>query len=368
MAEQWLAAHLGVSADVAAVADVFVRRAGELLREGVGADVAADEAFAFEVRAEPGAHGQVAHLRIVTGTIESHGSRVSMPLRWEPVKPAAFPSFTGSMEFHPITDDVGQLTVLGRYDSTGLQLAPTAAMDALRATARRLLRALATSLGRTVSAGPWPAGSPALRARDLMTPDPLTVRDDTPLQVACLILLREQVGGVPVVDASGTLVGVLSESDLLAREAAPRQRSGVAASHERARRLATTAGEACTRPAVTAGPDMSAREAARVLLDEDVSRLVVVGEGRPIGVLSRHDVLKALARSPVELQDHIDAALDNLGAQGAQAEVLADGTVRLTGQVGDRNSVPVIEHAVWSVDGVSQVRNELTWRPAVVPD
>lgn len=123
------------------------------------------------------------------------------------------------------------------------------------------------------------------------------------------MLLREQISGAPVVDDQGALVGVLTESDLLAREAALRWRGGLAANRERAQRLAVTAGDVCTRPARTIGPDMSVREAARTLLDEDVSRLAVVEADRLIGVLSPYDVLSALARFPAELQEYVDAAV-----------------------------------------------------------
>ncbi|MEX2618921.1 MAG: CBS domain-containing protein [Egibacteraceae bacterium] len=58
--------------------------------------------------------------------------------------------------------------------------------------------------------------------RDLMTPDLIALPEDTPLHVACLLLLREQIGGAPVVDDQGALVGVLTERSARPRGGAPK--------------------------------------------------------------------------------------------------------------------------------------------------
>ena len=106
------------------------------------------------------------------------------------------------------------------------------------------------------------------------------------------MLLREGVSAAPVVDDDGTVVGVFSHSDVLARFAAPRQRRGPLARVDDRHAEAVTVGEACSRPAVTIGADATVDTAARELLDRDIGRLVVLRDGALAGVVSRTDVLK----------------------------------------------------------------------------
>jgi CBS domain-containing protein len=360
--DQWLYTHLAVAGDPLATAEVFRKRAPRLLRDGLSVAGMPDRSFGLEAHLNAGGAPRLVQLSLRTGTVELHGSCLRLPLEWEPTESGTFAPFEGGLEFEVTEDGRGELCIFGRYRLDDLDHPPAAAMEATRATARRLLRGLASELGRIVPGLPWPpTGETPLRVADLMTPQPITLHEDTPLPVASLVLLREQVGGVPVLNTAGDVVGVLSESDLLAREAAPRRRSGIAARYEQTRRRASTAGEACTRPPLTVSPEASVREAARMLLDADVGRLVVIGDHGLAGVLSRHDVLRALARSPAQLLRHVEAALDAEGVHEVRAEVLAAGMVRLTGQVRHRSSVAALEHAIWAVDGVADVRNELTW-------
>jgi CBS domain-containing protein len=362
MIDQWLYTHLGIGGDPVLLASVFSAHAEQLLRAGLGVDPDADEPISLQVHVGTGETGGMPAIRISTGPVETQGTCLRMPLRWEPEQAGTVSSFAGALELTTTSGSDSELAVFGRYSTAEAHLPPLVVMDATRATARRLLRALAMELGRRIPALPTAVPAAAsLLVRDLMTAEPVTVLADAPLHTACMLMLREQIGGMPVVDRTGAVVGVLSESDLLAREAAPRRRSGIAGRHERARRLADTAGEACTRPAVTVAPDTSVREAARILLDEDISRLVVLDGARLAGVLSRHDVLRALARTPAQLQEEVDAAVDALAIHGVHAQVLASGTVRLTGTVAQRSRVGPVEHAIWSLDGVAEVRNELTW-------
>jgi CBS domain-containing protein len=362
MIDQWLYTHLGIGGDPVLLANAFRAHAGQLLRAGLGVDPDTGEPISLQVHVGASETGGLPAIRVSTGPVDVQEACLRMPLHWEPEQAGTVSSFAGALELTTTSGAGSELAVFGRYSTAEAHLPPLVVMDATRATARRLLRALAMELGRRIPALPTAVPAAAsLLVRDLMTPEPVTVLADAPLHTACSLMLRQQIGGLPVVDHSGGVVGVLSESDLLAREAAPRRRSGIAGRHERARRLAGTAGEACTRPAVTVGPDVSVREAARILLDEDISRLVVLDGDRLVGLLSRHDVLRALARSPAQLQEEVDATVAGLAVQGVHAQVLASGTVRLTGTVPQRSRVGPVEHAIWSLDGVAEVRNQLAW-------
>jgi CBS domain-containing protein len=132
------------------------------------------------------------------------------------------------------------------------------------------------------------------RVADVMTTEPVTLDEDDSVHVGGAVLLREGISGAPVIDRDGGLAGVFSHSDVLARFAAPRQRRGALARLDDRHARAKTVGEACSRPAITIGPDATVDTAARELLDRDIGRLVVVAHGTVVGVLSRSDVLKLL--------------------------------------------------------------------------
>jgi CBS domain-containing protein len=134
---------------------------------------------------------------------------------------------------------------------------------------------------------------------DVMTRELSVVRDDEPLIGAIRKLLRRRVSGLPVVDASGKLVGMLSEWDLLRwqGEAASHPTRGSAAGpSDYAHRLEqTSVRQVMTRPAVSLEPSEPLSSALSAMLDHKISRIVVVKDERPIGIVTRADVLKVMA-------------------------------------------------------------------------
>lgn len=122
---------------------------------------------------------------------------------------------------------------------------------------------------------------------DLMTGDPVFASVDMPLADAAAIMDFYRVSGLPVVDADGVLVGVLSQTDLLhARTTEPLWGAwpGLAVRH------------LMTRPAVTVTPDVSIEAAARLMEERRIHRLVVTAaDGEtPIGVLSVSDLVRSM--------------------------------------------------------------------------
>lgn len=363
MSTHWLYTHLGVAADPALVAELLASRAAALLRQALDLPAEAREPLVVEVYVDDGGSLRRERVALSLGAVARAGSWVRMALRWQPVSGTALPAFDGAVEFGADERGVGELAVFGSCAALGDEPVAGEAMQATYATARRLLRGVASEIGGVLpDVGTSPRRPAVLRVRDVMTPDPVTLREDTPILVAALALLRHQIGGVPVVDATGRAVGVLSESDLLLHEAVD-----AADPHEAARRRARTAGEACARPALTIAPDVPLRQAAGVLRDEDVSRLVVVEDERLVGVLSRHDVLKALSRTPAQLQHAVEDAIAATHVVGVSADVLAGGVVHVTG-VASSDDAARVEAAVRAVDGVQEVVDELTrtedWAPA----
>jgi CBS domain-containing protein len=125
---------------------------------------------------------------------------------------------------------------------------------------------------------------------DAMTIDPVTVAVDDSIEVAERLLATFRVSGLPVVDGGGRLVGVLSRTDLLLGSG-PTMKQLV-----RGRASGLRVGELMTSPALTVSLSASLVEAARVMHQEQVHRLVVVDEdGVPIGVLSATDFVRLVA-------------------------------------------------------------------------
>lgn len=143
-----------------------------------------------------------------------------------------------------------------------------------------------------------------MRARDLMTRDPVTIPPDTPLQVVAGTLAERGFSGAPVVDAEGCLRGMVTEGDLIrriaAKEDAPRSwlRDFFTPAGRQAARFARThgqtAGDVMTTQLVTAEEDTPIEVIAQAMEERGIRRVPVVREGRLVGIVSRADLIRAL--------------------------------------------------------------------------
>jgi CBS domain-containing protein len=136
-----------------------------------------------------------------------------------------------------------------------------------------------------------PINAPRLVA-DLMALEPVLVRADHPLAEAAQLMAQYRVDGLPVVDPAGSLVGVISQTDLLRARATEylwANWSGLRVKH------------LMTSPALTIHRDQPLTVAARKMERHRVHRLVVVAdddETVPIGVLSNSDLVRAMSAIP----------------------------------------------------------------------
>jgi CBS domain-containing protein len=206
--------------------------------------------------------------------------------------------------------------------------------------------------------------------RDVMTRTVVVVRDSTPFKELVRRMQEHHVSAVPVVDAEGHALGVVSEADLILKEDPlldgdhrlfERRRSRL----ERAKHGACTAGELMTAPAVTIAPDATLGEAARELTERRVKRLPVVdGAGRVVGIVSRSDLLKVFLRSDADIQSAVreDVIRRTLWIDPITIRVVVrDGVVTLEGQVERRSLIPVLVGLVHAIDGVVAVDDRLSF-------
>ena len=145
---------------------------------------------------------------------------------------------------------------------------------------------------------------------DVMTREVVTVEPETSFREVIRIIKDSGVHALPVVDAHGTVLGVVAESDLLVRQ---EQTEGRVRRpwrrHGRARLAGTTAGEVMTSPAITIDPRQTLGQAARTLHKRHVGRLLVVDGGRLVGIVTRSDLLSIFLRSDDDLLAAIQAAI-----------------------------------------------------------
>jgi len=135
-----------------------------------------------------------------------------------------------------------------------------------------------------------PAQTVDLRVADLMTIDPISVSVDASIEEAEELLRHNRITGLPVVDSGGRLVGVISQTDVLY----------LLLPHVQAliqhREHGTRVGEVMSTPPVTIDSSSSLREAACLMYQERLHRLVAVDAyGRPIGVISAMDFVALAA-------------------------------------------------------------------------
>jgi CBS domain-containing protein len=212
--------------------------------------------------------------------------------------------------------------------------------------------------------------------RHVMTKDPISVEPAATVKDIAHVLLEKDIRCVPVIDVGDTLVGVVSEADLVSREGFPTLRShhlselinDTLAEHrhhwaERADGL--TAGEIMTSEVVTCRPDEPVAIVTRRMLRQEVRTLPVVDNGRLVGVVSRHDLLRLFDRPDSEIRERIEKLLtDPLWAPAEHSAEFSvrDGVVTLTGSVRYERDVKVLAAAVRQVPGVIEVFNRLSAR------
>jgi CBS domain-containing protein len=207
-----------------------------------------------------------------------------------------------------------------------------------------------------------------MKIERVMTREVVSVRPSLPLKDAAKLMTEKHISGMPVCDASGAVVGVISEADILRYEQGIDPHVG-GRMRRRFRRLddldklqASTVGEAMTAPALTIRPTDQVAAAARTMIARRINRLPVVWKGALVGIVSRADLVRAFHRSDEELAVEIRNDVfrnqhwldpESLGLQ------VEDGVVKVWGPVENALAVQTILHGIMGVPGVVHVRSQL---------
>jgi CBS domain-containing protein len=148
-----------------------------------------------------------------------------------------------------------------------------------------------------------------LTAKDIMTRDVLVVKPDTSIEELSSLLVKNEISGVPVVDDSGALVGIVTENDLISRnkrlhiptvvsflDAAIYLESSKKFEQEVKRLTATRVGDICSRKVVTILEDTTVIDIATIMSEKKVYLLPVLRAGKVVGIVGKRDMVKAVVR------------------------------------------------------------------------
>ena len=192
-----------------------------------------------------------------------------------------------------------------------------------------------------------------------------------PFKFLVRLIEENRVSAIPIVDEHGVPIGIVSESDLLLKERR-RELSSADLLHHQKRRHArakadgAVAWEVMTAPVVTTELDTSLSQAARLMDERDIRRLVVVdNRGRIAGIVSRSDLLKVFLRTDKELHDEIAGtlipALLTSSAENVGVDVRLN-MVTLSGAVDRKSDVEMLTRLTKELDGVVGVVDKLTFK------
>jgi CBS-domain-containing membrane protein len=210
------------------------------------------------------------------------------------------------------------------------------------------------------------------RVASVMTHDVVAVTEEARFVDIVRLMARHEVSALPVLDAAGLVVGIVSEADLLRKEEFQeeeqegghwfeRRRHRVA----RAKAAGRTAAELMTAPAVTIDPEATVPLAAKLLARHGIKRLPVVDEqGKLVGIVSRADLLRMFLRDDEEIRDEVseEVLLHGLWIDPRTVVVIVrDGIVTLEGQLERKSLIEMAVHLTRMVPGVVDVISRLTF-------
>jgi len=211
--------------------------------------------------------------------------------------------------------------------------------------------------------------------RDVMTTRVIWVRKSASFREMAVALREQRVSAFPVLDEGGKVIGVVSEADLLTKQALdggedgmPGMITGLLRRREQEKARGVTAGDLMTSPPITVRPEDTVEHAARLMYMRKVKRLPVVDAGgRLVGLISRADVLAVFDRSDAEIRTEIikdvlrgEFLIDPKGLR----VTVKDGVVTMEGKPGNGVVAREILRRVRHVQGVVAVRDRLSYPSA----
>jgi CBS domain-containing protein len=211
--------------------------------------------------------------------------------------------------------------------------------------------------------------------KDVMSTHVIAARQSAPYKELAAMLRNQRVSAFPVVDEDNKVIGVVSESDLLAKEAlegtVPMTLQSMTRQRVQSQVNGVIAADLMTKPVVTIGPDEPVTHAARLMYNQRVKRLPVVSDdGTLIGIVTRSDVLSVYGRPDADIQREVAEDLIQgtyRSDPGRFTVTVKDGIVTIEGTPETTAVGHDIIGTARHVEGVVAVRDRLSY-PSDVPD
>ena len=207
---------------------------------------------------------------------------------------------------------------------------------------------------------------------DVMTTPVISVTPDTPFKKLVERLVEFDVSGLPVLDESAQLVGIVTEADVVSKEAYGTRRSRALAlladvlaareHHWVTKAAGSVAADVMTANVIVCGPDEDVRIVARRMLERGVKRMPVVHAGKLVGMVSRQDILGMFARPDDAIAAEVGRVLVTHPNRPDDCHVhcsVEGGIVTLTGDVRYARDAPIVVSLVRDVEGVIDVIDNL---------
>lgn len=203
-----------------------------------------------------------------------------------------------------------------------------------------------------------------MTASDVMTTPVVSVTARTPVRDAVRLMLERHVSGLPVVNERGELAGIVTEADLLLKEATPRPQAPVLDWFGRSLWLerwvsayrkaeGRTVGDVMTHNVITAQEDTPLHELASTMIRYQVNRLPVVRGRQVVGIVTRADILRLFLRNDQTLTEEARRVVNAFVLFGEEIQVEAkNGVIVLRGRLGAPGRRNALLGRLWQIDGV----------------
>jgi CBS domain-containing protein len=223
-----------------------------------------------------------------------------------------------------------------------------------------------------------------MNAADIMTQPVVSVAPEETIAEAARLMVQHRISGLPVIDKSGALLGIVTEGDLLHRAelGTERQRhrwiellmgpGRLAGDYVDAH--ARKVGEVMSEAVVSVTPHDPLSDVVELMEKRHIKRLPVVEDGQLVGIISRANLVRALLHSldheakagtlgDSQIRDRIQAVIDQerWGPRFSVAVTVKDGVVELRGAVTDERERTALRVAAENVAGVKAVRDHIVW-------
>jgi CBS domain-containing protein len=143
-----------------------------------------------------------------------------------------------------------------------------------------------------------------MKAKDIMTKTVISVREDTTIEEVIKTLLENEISGVPVLDENDKLVGLVSEGDLIYREGSLMPVSSYEDrekfKEQQSKALQAKVESTMTKEVITVDEETPAQKIAALLLRHRIKRVPVIRDGKVVGIVSRANVMSAIAKKMSE--------------------------------------------------------------------